>query len=1162
MAKFQPTPAQKLAIETRGGSILVSAAAGSGKTRVLTQRLAAWVTDPEQPQDIDRFLVITYTRAAAAELRGRILNTLSDLAAADPGNPRLRRQSTLCCRAHIETIHSFCASLLREHCHSLGLAPDFRVAEEERAAQLRERVLEHCLEAAYETIDTDPGFRSLADTVGAGRDDARLAGLLLELHAQMQSHPDPAAWAASQRRALYAPGAQDLAETPWGRELLENAAALAGHWAAALEEALERLAQGPEAVQNAYGGSLAETAEALRLLACRAPSGWEAARACLPIPFPRLKAIRGEKPPEAQWAQQRREACKKAMAHLEKQLFGPSAPLLADLRATAPAMEALLDLAVRFDEQYAREKRRLNLVDFSDLEHLSLQLLWDSENRAPTVMAREISRRFTEILVDEYQDVNAVQDLLFHCLSRKGENLFLVGDVKQSIYRFRLADPGIFLDKCAQARPVGTEGAPLWRIDLQENFRSRGCVLDACNQVFSALMSPRLGELEYDEAAALRLGASYYPDPDRESPVRLRVLTPPAGEAGAERPDAAAWEARYVAEEIRRLVQSGTTVTADGETRPVGYGDIAILLRAPGGSGPAYRRALLEAGIPLAADQGEGFFPSLEITVLLSLLAVIDNPHQDVPLLSVLRSPFFGFTPENLAEIRAAAREGDFYTALCAAGEADPRCRDFLDFIDGLRDLAPDLAPEALLQRIYAQRDLPALCAAMPGGQARVENLQALLQLALQFRQTGQLGLHAFVRWLRRRQARGDGPAAGGGDGVQIMSIHRSKGLEFPVVFLADTARRFNLRDARQAVLVHPVLGLGPKRVDPARRLEYPTVARQAIAARLRRETLSEELRVLYVAMTRARERLIITCTMEFPETPPGPPEAEELLADGSMAAWLLRAAMLPDSPIDLAPAVPGEGDADAAETAQPAVPEATVPPPETTALDWIYPHPGAVALPSKLTATELKQAADSPDPEARPLLSPGRRSFRRPVLRREARPLSPTERGTAAHLALQYLDFAKTGSREALAGELARLETLGLLTPAQAAAVDTGQLLGFFQGPLGRRILSAERVWRELRFSLLCEAGRWYPEAAGEEILLQGVVDCCFLEDGGLTILDYKTDAVTAGNWQTKAEHYRIQLETYALAMTRVLGHPVKQGILYFLQGGFSAIFDEIGRE
>lgn len=1160
MAKFQPTPAQKLAIETRGGSILVSAAAGSGKTRVLTQRLAAWVTDPEHPQDIDRFLVITYTRAAAAELRGRILNTLSDLAAADPGNPRLRRQSTLCCRAHIETIHSFCAGLLREHCHNLGLAPDFRVAEEERSAQIRERVLERCLEMAYETIDTDPGFRSLVDTVGAGRDDARLAGLLLELHAQMQSHPDPAAWAASQRQALYANGAQDLAETPWGRELLENAATLAEYWAAALEEVLTRLAQGSEAALAAYGESLAETIEALRLLAKRAPSGWEAARACLPIPFPRLKAIRGEKPPEAQWAQQRREVCKKAITHLEKQIFGSSASLLADLRATAPAMEALLVLVVRFDAWYAREKRRLNLVDFSDLEHMSLQLLWDEEKQAPTVMAREVSQRFTEILVDEYQDVNAVQDLLFHCLSRGGKNLFLVGDVKQSIYRFRLADPGIFLDKYARARPVGTEGASIWRIDLQENFRSRGCVLDACNQVFTALMSLRLGELEYDEAAALRLGATYYPNPDQERPVRLRVLTPSSGDERAEGTGADR-EARYVAKEIRRLVQSGDTITVDGETRPVGYGDVAILLRAPGGSGFVYRKALQEAGIPLATDQGEGFFSSLEITVLLSLLAIIDNPHQDVPLLSVLRSPFFGFSPEDLAEIRAASRKGDFYTALCVAGGTEPRCRDFLEFINNLRKLAPDLPPDALLQRIYSQRDLFAICAAMPSGQARVENLQALLQLALQFQQTGQLGLHAFVWWLRRRQARGDGPAGSRAEGVQIISIHRSKGLEFPVVFLADTARRFNLRDASQTVLVHPVLGLGPKRVDTDRRLEYPTVARQAIAARLRRETLSEELRVLYVAMTRAREQLTITCTMELPEISPGPPAAEELLADGSMAAWLIRAAMLPNSPIDLAAVMPETEAREEEKNVQSTALEETALP-DTTALDWIYPHGGAVALPSKLTATELKQVTDKPDPEARPLLSPGRRSFRRPFLRREERPLSPAERGTATHLALQYLNFAKTDSREALTEELARLEALGLLTPAQAAAVDIRQLSNFFQGPLGQRILVADQVWREQRFSILCEAERWYPAAVGEKILLQGMVDCCFLEGGELTVLDYKTDIVADGNWQARAERYRIQLETYSMAMTRILDYPVKQGVLYFLQGGFPVVFDEIGRE
>ncbi len=1171
MAKFEPTAAQRLAIESRGGSLLVSAAAGSGKTRVLTERLAAYVSDPRQPRDVDSFLVITYTRAAAAELRGRILAALSALAAEHPEDAHLRRQSTLCYRAHIETIHSFCTSLLREHCHTLGLAPDFRVAEESRSGQLREAVLERCLDAWYETAAENAPFRALADTVGAGRDDSRLAQLVLQLHTQLRSHPEPEAWAAAQKEALAAPGATDLGDTPWGRELLGSAVETVRYWAEVMTREAETLAQGEEKLAKAYLGSFTETAEALRDLDRALQQGWDAALARLPIPFPRLGAIRGEKPPAALYAQEKREKCKKAVAGLMKRFSAPSAVLLREIRDTAPAMGALLDLVLDFDRRYAREKRRQNLVDFADLEHFALKLLWDGEKQAPSPIAEAVSRRFTEILVDEYQDVNAVQERIFHCLSREGRNLFLVGDVKQSIYRFRLADPGIFLKKYQEAVPLDAPPDPaaapaLGRVLLRENFRSRKEVLDCCNQVFSALMSPRLGELAYDDEAALRPGAQYPPLPEGEALPRLE-LVPAAGaedEDGAQRPDQTAREAACVARRIRALVDSGAAVTEGGALRPVRYEDICVLLRAPGSSGEIYRQALAEAGVPVAAELGESFFASLEVTVVLSFLAVLDNPHQDVPLISVLRSPFFSFSPDRLSAIRSGCREGDFYTALLAARETDGASAAFLDLVDRLRELAADLTAAELVQKLYVEAELPARCAAMPQGEARMENLQALFRLAVEFEDTGLQGLHAFSAWLRRRRDRGDAPQASAAGGVKVMSIHRSKGLEFPVVFLADTARRFHLADTRQAVLLHPELGLGPKYVDPARRLEYPTAARRAVAERLRREALSEELRVLYVAMTRAKERLFLTCSVKDPEAllqkdgDTDPPQAEELLACRSLGDWLLRAARLPGAAMVCSvweePVSPGARPGPEAAEAVPDAGAAV----DTAALDWRYPHREAESLPSKLTATELGHAQHQPDPEGRPLLSPGRRSFRMPELRDTPRRLTPTERGTAAHLALQHLRLEHTGSREAIAGEIARLEALGLLTPEQAAAVDPGQLLRFFRSPLGRRILGAERLWREQRFSLLTDAARWYPGAEGEEILLQGVVDCCFLEGGALTILDYKTDAVTSDTWKERAERYRVQLETYAYAMERVLGYPVRQCILYFLQGGFSAVFDE----
>ena len=838
MRDFKPTASQKAAIEARGGAVLVSAGAGSGKTRVLTERLMGWLTDPIEPQDLDRFLIITFTKAAAGELRGRILEELAAAQAADPGNRRLRRQSALCRRAQIGTIHSFCAALLRQYSQQLGLTPDFAVADEERARAMKAAALERVLEERYAHPDRYPGFLRLADTVGVGRDDRRLAELTLELHEKMQSHARPEKWAAEQAALLRGQSA-GAGETPWGRELLDRAAEAADCWSGALEGLLtEMAAQGK--IHRAYGPSVAETAEALRALSRAAKKGWAEAQACLPIPFPRLGSLRDSPDPAlSEKVKAVREICKKSVEKLNDSLGVPSDKLLTGLAGTAPAMEALLELALDLDRAFSADKRRAGLVDFADLEHMAARLLTE-EDGSPTALAGEISRRYTEIMVDEYQDVSRVQDAIFRAVSREGKNLFLVGDVKQSIYRFRLADPRIFTEKYLSYRDEAGPGEPR-RILLRENFRSRLEVLDAANRVFSLCMSRSLGDIDYDEGAKLLCGAAFegqVPKPE------LLLLDLPGGE---DKPDKTALEAALVAKKIQELVESGAEVTDRGVRRPLRYGDIAILLRSANTVGGVYRRELARRGIPVGSGQSGGFFQAAEISSLLSILAVIDNPHQDIPLIAALRSPAFGFDADALSEIRASDRQGDFYTALLRRAETDERSRDFLRALDELRDAAPDLSAAELLRRVLERFDLLALCGAMEDGPRRKARLLALAGLAERFEATGYRGLHRFLLWLRQLAEKGREPALGSGTepAVQILSVHRSKGLEFPVVFLCDLGRRFNTSDSRAKVLVHPELGLGPKVTDLKTRQEYPTLARSAIRQRLDRETLSEELRLL-----------------------------------------------------------------------------------------------------------------------------------------------------------------------------------------------------------------------------------------------------------------------------------------------------------------------------
>ena len=1146
MSDIKLTPSQARAVGYRGGPALVSAAAGSGKTRVLTERLMARVLEGE---DIDRFLVITFTRAAAAELRGRILSELNARIGADPGNARLRRQSALLYRAKIGTIDSFCTDLVRENAHMLGISPGFALLDEARARAMQARALEDVLDRAYERIETDPDLKALVDSVGAGRDDGLLGRTIAELYGKLRSYPFPWAWAEKALAGLDISGLDDAGQTPWGRVILDDAAAEAAYQGLALDRAVREQMEGPDRapVKKSYGPSFEDMALHFRDIARACGESWDKACAIAADPAPRLGTLRNfdgdVEDVKAVWKQ-----AKDAAERLRKTLRGESATLLTEIAASRGPLTALVGLVKELDEEYARRKRHADSYDFADMEHMAVELLCD-EKGGPTALAGTVSARFAEVMVDEYQDVNRVQETLFRRVSGEGQRLFLVGDVKQAVYRFRMAEPGIFNEY--YERFGRGDGGEL--ILLQENFRSRAGVLNACNAVFSRIMSKDLGEVEYDGAARLIPGAAY--PSEGETKPELCLLDSGDREEGEARLGP---EARYVARRIRDMVEAEHVPVADGlgGTRPVRYGDIALLLRTPGTTGGAYRRALQELGVPVSARQGGAFFDQPEISFTMSLLAVVDNPRQDVPLIAVLRGLPFGFTPDELSAVRAAGK-GDMWDALRRRAEKDGRCARVVDIIQDLRSFAREEPMDSLLRRLYDETELTTICGALSDGGRRTGELMQLYEYARRFEESGSHGLFRFVSWLRDLEDQGrEPPMPVSSDAVQIMSVHKSKGLEFPVVFLADAAHGWNDQRAGQ-VLCHEKLGLGMKLTDPVRGVRWPTLCWKAIDLAEKREDLSEQERLLYVAMTRARERLIMTATVKDPAgklakyapAGPGPVSPRILMRADSTAPWLMRAALADGGEtMDIVLPESAAAEEAAAEKERPALPAD----PALTAeigrhFAWRYPFEASVTLPSKLTATAASElAAGAADPEAVDLVRAPvvTARLRKPDFGRGSRDLTGPERGVAAHLVMQHIDFANTGSEEEIAGEIARMEAMGFLDQRQARAVEPGDILAFFRSEMGQRLLKADKVIREFRFSLLCPAKLWYPQAPeGEQVLLQGVVDCCLEEEGALTVIDFKTDG------HMEPDRYTGQLQAYAAAMERIWKKPVREAKLWYLR-------------
>lgn len=1156
------TPQQVQAVQNRGGRLLVSAAAGSGKTKVLVDRLMGYLTDPIDPANLDDFLIITYTKAAAAELRGKIAAKLSERVAAEPENRHLQQQMQRLYLAKISTVHALCADLLREYAYRLDIAPDFRVGDENECRELRETAMSRILEDAYENAADDPDFCTFVDTQGFGRDDRLVPEILEKVYNSARCHMDSDSWLTRCVENGDVSQIQDAGQTIWGAYLITELKQYLQLQINALNNCIARAQELPELAR--VTSLLSDTV--YQLVQLQSSETWDDVISRKNIDFGRMSFPKKCTDPElAEQIKAVRNSCKDGLEKQLRSFADPTVQIVSDMCQAGDAARGLVALVRKFSAEYDRVKRRRRVLDFGDLEHKTLDLLLGSTRSGATKVAREIGQRFREVLVDEYQDSNAVQDAIFSTLTQQRQNCFMVGDVKQSIYQFRLADPGIFLEKyhsyiSAEAAEPG-QGR---KVLLSSNFRSGGAVLSAVNDVFRQCMSPAVGGLVYGDEEALKEGIPHISLGEPE--IELYAVDV--------QEDTYAEEAAFVAERIGQLL-NGTHMVRQGETlRPIVAEDIVILLRSPGSVGQRFISALEKKGIHCTSGGGQDLLQTAEIMTLRSLLQTISNPRQDIPLLSTLASPIFGFTADDLAAFREKNRKCSIYDALLQ--DDQPKSVDFIQILEQLRKDARMNTLAQLLEDIFILTHMDSVYAAMPEGQRRQENLQAFFQLAVDFEANGQRDLGQFLEHLNAMEEKGliaAGEQSNAGC-VTLMSIHRSKGLEFPVVFLCGLARKFNREDQKAQILCDRELGLGLSVIDSAHRVRYPTIAKRAIAAKAARESLSEEMRVLYVAMTRARDRLIMTYADEHLEGNLKDIALRlELSSSWLMTRdvncpgdWVLQAAMkrteagaffapsgqpvrtavseLPWHIEVIQTTIPSGGAAVEIAIQEP-LPEGTQ---EriSTSLAFRYPHMAATRSAAKQTATERKgRDKDQEAAENTYELKPVERGWRQPSF------LAQQPRGkvygNAIHEALHYIRYEACTDIHAVRWEVERLVKERFITKEQGQIVNCEKIARFFSTDLGMKLRTSSNILREFKFSILDDASRYGDGLEGEQVLLQGVVDCALVEDDGLIVVDFKTDYVTDEMLPILTGRYQAQVEAYADALSRIYECRIKEKYLYF---------------
>ncbi len=1189
------TPEQAQAINSRGSNLLVAAAAGSGKTAVLVQRVINLII--QDHIDIDRLLIVTFTQAAAAEMRERINQAIfKELQEGqEERQAHLRRQLNLLNQASISTIHSFCREVIKKYYFLLDIDPNFRVADESESVLIKMDVMEEVIETEYEQGQSE--FIELVEMFGGSKSDTGLLDLINKCYGFIQSQPDPKKW-LQHNAAQYAMTAEEFADSAWLQEVARQASRQ-------LEAARDILANalkisekpgGPEA----YIATLQNDIEVLEELIRASEKGpgilYEQLHSSS---FQALKrAGKATNKHLQERVQKERKAGRTLLERLEKNLLNKHPDeYRKDLNYLYPYMQYLCELVLKFSALYRQKKNEKNILDFNDLEHYALEILQDK------AAAEEYRKKYQHIFVDEYQDSNLVQETILTSIGRKN-NLFMVGDIKQSIYRFRNADPSLFLGKYLTFATL--EGENNRRIDLSKNFRSRAGILAGINYLFKSIMGRELGEIDYDENAMLYTGLGA--DEASDSEIELILVEKGLNTGDSEDeimseiqewPDIAV-EARIAARRIKELQGSLLYDAKEQKYRQVDYHDIVVLMRATRRWASEFIEVFRSEGIPVYSDSGSGYFEAAEVDLTLNLLKIIDNRRQDIPLLSVMRSPIGGFDLDELTDIRLSLIQGTYFDALenyvnTLDDSLSDKIKLFLQQLDQWREQARLMPVDEFIYQLLFATGYYFYAGSMPGGRQRQANLEVLVNRARQFQDSSIKGLFNFTRFIENVKSSSDMDAArilGENDNVvRIMSIHKSKGLEFPVVIVAGLGKRFNEADIKGNVLFHSQLGMGPRLIRSDLRTQSDTIARSAMQNRIKAENLSEEMRILYVAMTRAESRLVLLGSLKGIEREAqkwcGMSNVYELLRARTFLDWI-GPALAHHAGVETLRAMAGEaadgivlqednsrwqihtasrydlqiqesGKMESQQEIKDKLQNYVLDRgrEETReiikCLDWQYPYQYAVSIPSKISVSQLKHMGVREAIKRAARISDNAGEEPGFISSRADYQLSSLEKGNLMHLIMEHIEFKLYEGLEEIDEQINLLLQKELLTEREVVLLDKMAILHFFNSALGQRARDAQYLYRETPFNRVCSAGEVISGAEGgdEKLLVQGIIDLYFLEGEEAVLVDYKTDRITESNRQDRINLYQLQLKQYQQAIEQIQGIKVKESYLYFFDSG-----------
>lgn len=1153
------TSAQLDAINSRNGTVLVSAAAGSGKTAVLVQRVIERLTDNENPTSADKLLVVTFTKAAAAEMRGRIEIAIIEKIHENPTDTRLIRQQILLSQANISTVDSFCSKIAREFFEKLDISPEFKIVADKQKEDLQHEAMEEVLDELFAMENHD-----IADIFSSERDDNRLTTTILSMYNFTRSHLYPDQWLDD--KTAYYNNEIPVKETIWGSLMVENAKESLQFCRILLTNAQKALPEDEKLQASLSGVFQGDLNTVENLLDTLENKSWDDFKCALEqVKFPTFSTPKSYKEDllklklEALRNQSKDEITKNL-----KIVFSESeSQVKDDIKDTLPVAKELSRLVKRFSQIYDQKKHDKNLADYNDIEHFAVRLFIEQdENKCikRTALAKEVSSRFDEIMIDEYQDTNEVQDSIFKAISKDDTNRFMVGDVKQSIYSFRQAMPDIFI-KYKKSFSKFQRESPTYpgTIILDKNFRSSEEVINSVNFVFQGLMSEKSGGVDYENEEKLVNGLELPENKGRETIVDFIKADKNLSSDIV--------EARHISNLIKEMIENGQTIMDKGQERKVSYKDFCILIRSANKLAFNYADEMVKEGVPTWASISGSFFNSAEILGVMSFLQVIDNPNQDIPMLSILMSPVYGFSPEEIASVRLENKDVSLYIAMLQSG--NEKFAKVMDDLEEYRLLAATMPSNVFVNFLYQKTGYLDLVLAMENGESRLANLRRLEQYAGDYEKAGYIGVSGFVGFMDKLKAsKSDMESATviseNADVVRIMSIHKSKGLEFPVCIVAACGKKFNFD--KEEVVFNSELGLGIKIKDMETGARYGNIIRDAVYQKNKLNDISEELRVLYVAMTRAREKLIMVSTVKniesnlnkFAAQISNSKKITEYTVNcvTSISQWLMISALRHPSGNILRNLAQCDDQCvvmdnftpwqirvvnPIIETSEKAEEEKIVPLVDKVLLqkiknncDFIYDNQEENLIPAKITVTamagELKETS---------LSRPSFLSYKG---------LTPAERGTALHNYMQFADFGKAVNNPEM--ELKRLVDNGFITKEQGEVVNLKKVKKFLQSDIGIRISKSKDVKKEYRFSTSIPAIMVNPLLSDKykdiPVILQGAVDCLFVEDGKIYIVDFKTDRTSSP--EELVESYQMQLLLYAKALRDISGMEIGGCYLYSL--------------